>query len=179
MLLKIIVVFSKTISEFFTKKRAGLELVQENVGGGEVMPRRGRGDSTGILAEASGLEYQHQVRKSWRLAERGGKGPVVISGSDREPIGGLRGMPGLVVQRGGTRLERNDSDKMDRENWKKRHKRGNRPARPRRLPIDRSPLAGTGMIDQDGIHHIPHHKYRYPDDYIGAARGKFNEINIK
>ena len=180
MLIKIVVVFSRTISDFFAKRKDKLVLVQENVSSGEVMPRRGRGESTGNLAEAHGLEYQHQVRKSWRLAERGGKGPVVISGSDRDPIGGLRGMPGLTVQKGKARLRHNDSDKMDRESWRKRHKRvaGNRPARPSRLPADSGPLAGTGAIDELGYHHIPLHKYRYPDDYIGAAaRGNFDENN--
>ena len=183
-LLKIAVVFSRTISDFFAKRKDKLELVKENVGSEEVMPRRGRGESTGSLAEARGLEYRHQVRKSWRLAlaERGGRSPVVVSGSDRGPIGGLRGMPGLTVRKGGTRLGRDGSDKMDRESWKKRHKRvaGNRPARPSRLPKDRGPLAGTGAIDEQGFHHIPYHKYRYPDDYIGAtARGNFYEIIIK
>ena len=89
-------------------------------------------------------------------------------------------MPGLMVQDGKARLRHNDSDKMDREGWKRRHKRvaGNRPTRPRRLPADRGPLAGTGAIDELGYHHIPLHKYRYPDDYIGAAaRGNFDKNN--
>ena len=150
---------------FFDRKKNLLEKRGHSGDGGdsEGMAGRGRGRGTGGSLVAGGVEYLHQMNNAW------GKRGSTKTELPARPTRSLKGMPGLKVRTKeieelDIKGEPDSPGLMDRAGWGRR-KRGVRPSRPRRLPDDDHPLAGTGAIDSYGIHHIPLDSHQFPRDY--------------